>query len=283
MDIQFHCDEQHNFLNGVSVRAFAYENYSIDPHNHDFYEVNIVLAGSGIHCIEQGEFSVSAGDVFVLPPMVTHAYRNTKDLTVYHILIKKDFLWSNREESHSVKGFIQLTEIEPVLRSNASSACFLHLTASQMMDLKRELSWIGEGGKYDGFAHTMMRYHTVWKLLYWFSGLLDAQNQAREDSGKNHYQTAMLTALEYIHQNYSDKITVDNLCNLTYMSRSSFLRHFYNVCGKSPAVYLNEYRCGRAVELLQKGEHSKTEVAHLCGFYDLSHMERMMKKFGTRD
>ena len=45
MDVHFHCDESRNFADGVEVRAFAYKNYRIKLHSHDFYEVNIVMEG----------------------------------------------------------------------------------------------------------------------------------------------------------------------------------------------------------------------------------------------
>ena len=46
MNIDLHCDERSNF-GGLDqlVRAFSYTEYSIGPHIHDFYEMNIVLGG----------------------------------------------------------------------------------------------------------------------------------------------------------------------------------------------------------------------------------------------
>jgi len=57
------------------------------------------------------------------------------------------------------------------------------------------------------------------------------------------------------------------------------LRSFKSICGMSPIEYLNNYRCKKAIEQLDSFNCSKTEIAHNCGFYDLSHMERMLKKY----
>lgn len=53
VDIKNHCDEQSNFRKEFSARAFTYTDYAIEMHNHDFYEINIVLVGKGRHCIEK--------------------------------------------------------------------------------------------------------------------------------------------------------------------------------------------------------------------------------------
>jgi len=94
------------------------------------------------------------------------------------------------------------------------------------------------------------------------------------------YEMQIIRVLEYIHKNYSEKITIESLCRMAFLSRSTFLRSFKAVCGMSPIEYLNNYRCKKAFELFNSNDYSKTEIAHSCGFYDLSHMERMLKNTG---
>lgn len=280
VDIKFHCDVKGNFYKGYSARAFTYTDYSIEMHNHDFYEVNIVLSGTGTHCIENGRFKIKRGDVFVIPPMIAHAYVDTENLEVYHILLQKSFITQNKAEAERVKGFLQLTEIEPFLRSNFSSAFFLHLSQLQLMQLKNELAVIDDRSEFSWEECALMKYHTIWKLLYWFSQSLYKQINSLDRLTENKYEVQVIDALEYIHNNYRDKITIDILCKETFLSRSTFLRSFKAVCRVSPMEYINNYRCRKAIEQLDSVNCSKTEIAHNCGFYDLSHMERMLKKYG---
>lgn len=279
MDIKFHCDEESNFHKGFPVRAFTYTEYSIEMHNHDFYEVNIVLSGTGTHCIENGSFRVKCGDVYVIPPMVAHAYVDTDQLEVYHILLQKSFITRNKTETELVKGFLQLTEIEPFLRSNFSDAFFLQLSQVQLMQLKKELEFIDDGSAFSWEECSVMKYHTVWKILYWFSALLYEQLRLDKRKSKKKSEVHIIKILEYIHTNYQEKITIDSLCKIFCGSRSTFLREFQAVCGTSPIEYLNHYRCQKALEQLSLAQDSKTLIAHNCGFYDLSHMERMLKKY----
>ena len=283
MEVKFHCDEECNFHKGYGVRAFTYTDYSIEMHSHDFYEVNIVFAGSGTHCIKNREIRVCRGDVFVIPPMVPHAYTDTNGLEVYHILLQKSFLDRNKAESEQVRGFLQLTEIEPFLRgsaSNASGNFYLRLSYTQLMELNGELSFIDELSPFSWEECSAMKYHATWKILYWLSELLNRQINSAKDTPKMKYEMQILGALEYIHNNYGEKITIDDICREVYLSRSTFLRAFRSVCGMPPMEYLNSYRCRKALEQLGSSGCSKTETAHSCGFFDLSHMQRMLKKHG---
>jgi len=277
-EVEFHCKEGNYFTNGCLVRAFSYKEYSIQMHNHVFYEINIVLNGSGTHCIENGHVKAKRGDVFVIPPMVAHAYIDTENLEVYHIVIHKDFFRQSREESRAVPGFLQLMEIEPVLRSNIANANFLHLNSNQLFQFTNEIEFIDDKCMKNPGYHYLIKYHATWKILYWFAGLLHEQIQSAKRRKNHKYEKQILQSLEYIHLHYSDKITVDSLCERAYLSRSTFLRSFREICGTTPVAYLTRYRCQKAAELLEIKGWNKTEIAHACGFYDLSHMERIQKE-----
>ena len=278
IDIKFHADAKNNFLSGnMLVRAFTYTNYSIAPHNHDFYEMNIILKGNGIHQIENARFNIEAGDVFVIPPMTIHAYYDTENLDVYHILIHKDFINANSEESANVQGYLQFMEIEPFLRSNFSDAMFLHLSQNKLTELKNELKFIDDNGSFEGQEFVPLKNHTMWKIIYWLSFLLFKQMNSNKNKSSNKYEPAILRTLEYIHQNYGERITVKLLAEKAFLSRSTFLRSFYAICNCTPSQYLNEYRRKKAMEMMENTDLSKTVIAHSCGFYDLSHMERSFK------
>ena len=278
MDIKFHCHEASNFKEPYQlVRAFGFADYSIEPHDHDFYEMNIVLGGTGYHKIGGTPFKVMRGDVFVIPPMTVHSYYDTQNLEVYHILFKKDFIRKNTEAKR-MPGFLQLMEIEPFLRQTYSEAMFLHLTPVQLSDIEREFKFIEQKGTFDTENYLPLCTHTAWKIIYYLSHLLHEQIEGAQKGTKSKYERQILDTLEYIHYHYSEKLTIEGLAERIYVSRSTFLRNFETVCGCSPIQYLHQYRIKKAEELLESSELSKTEIAHLCGFYDLSHMERAVKK-----
>jgi len=278
MDIKFHCNQNSNFINdNQMVRAFLYSDYSIEPHNHDFYEMNIIFGGSGIHCIGKESFIVKYGDVFIIPPGTVHAYYDTKNLDVYHILFKKEYVILNKDEAMTVPGFLQLMEVEPFLRQNFSGGMYLNLSKSQLLQLKQDIFFIDDAN-FIGENFYPLKNHTLWKILYLMSDMFCTQTKSKKTTKYGYHESQIMETLEYIHQNYGEKITVQKLCELSHLSRSTFLRAFSEVCNCTPMSYLSDYRCKKAVEMLSEGRFSKTETAHKCGFYDLSHMEKNLDK-----
>lgn len=257
------------------VRTVLYKNYNVIPHNHDFYEINVVVKGTGIHTIEDNELKVSSGSVFVIPPMVVHGYSHTENLDVYHLLLKRELL-DNADDKNNVEGFEMLTEIEPFLRQNFKESLFLKLTPGQLLEIKSELEKLDDGNIFDYSGADSIRNHVALKIVYWLSHLLTIQINSEEKKITAEKEISIISALKYIHENYKEKITIKDLCSITFMSRSTFLRSFNSLCGCSPSVYLQMYRCKKALEMMEIIKN-KTFVAHECGFYDLSHMEKCIK------
>ena len=273
-----HCEETRIFRPNQFVKAFTYTEYAIDPHDHYFYEMNIVLGGTGIHQIEDQCFQVKRGDVYVIPPMTVHSYFNTKHLEVYHILFKNEFIKRNETASVKAPGYLKFMEIEPFLRQTYSDRMFLHLTPTQLIEIQSDLKFIDRKSVFYDESLFPLHEHTAWKIIYYLSYLLEKQTAKEQNDTRTNYRHQVLDTLEYLNSHFSEKITISDLAERVYLSRSTFLRSFYSVCGCSPIEYLTQYRVKKATELLQLPTISKTEVAHACGFYDLSHMERSLKK-----
>ena len=261
-----------------SVTTFADIPHSVKFHKHDFYEMIVVTNGSGTHQIETQSFQVRRGDVFVIPPMIGHAYEGGETLEIQNIMIKTDFIKNHETESKYVPGYIQLMEVEPFLRQNSKYPMFLHLSSTQLTEIQHDIKYFERDSQFDREDFSALHNHTALRLIYLLSLMLHNQiNSTKEDSSAK-YKAQILDTLEYMHLNFSQKITVEELANRIFLSRSTFLRNFQAVCGCTPIQYLNTYRVNKATEMLTFSEKSKTEIAHSCGFYDLSHMERSINK-----
>lgn len=278
IESQFHCDLKSNFPEESPLaRAFLYTDYSIEPHWHEFYEINIVLSGSGFHLIEENEFSARKGDVFVIPPNIVHAYIDSSHMDVYHLLLKPSFIDMYLPEHADVPGYDLFMEIEPFLRHRYDQRLFLHLNAQRLACLLSDIDIIDESRS--PFRECLpLKHCTIAKIVYWMSALLYRQIHG-EGNDLLETNQAIIRTLEYIHHNFAQRIDIDALCKCAIMSRPTFMRKFKEVCDCTPMHYLMAYRAAQARKLLEEGRLSKTQVAHECGFYDLSHMEKHLKEY----
>ena len=84
----------------------------------------------------------------------------------------------------------------------------------------------------------------------------------------------IIGVMEYIKNNLDQKLTLEELCRIASMSRATLNRRFNEALGQSPMNYVLFSRVSRAKELIEESNLSKTEIAHLCGFYDVAHMNK---------
>lgn len=92
-------------------------------------------------------------------------------------------------------------------------------------------------------------------------------------------------ALTYVDANYAKKLTIEDLCSVSGMSRSTFTSNFKLVTGLTFSQYLLSRRLSAVHDLLLRKHHSKIvldNVAKLCGLGDRTNLTRVFTKhFGV--
>ena len=76
----------------------------------------------------------------------------------------------------------------------------------------------------------------------------------------------------------NSSFTVDVLCNLLNMSRTSFYNKIKALTDQAPADYIRLIRLKCAAQLLKEQQHSITEVAEMTGFSDAKYFREVFKK-----
>ncbi|MBO9609605.1 MAG: helix-turn-helix transcriptional regulator [Paenibacillaceae bacterium] len=87
--------------------------------------------------------------------------------------------------------------------------------------------------------------------------------------------------LEYIHVNYSSDISLDALCALVHLNRTSLNRKFKEQVGSTAMEYLLKFRLKIACEALTHTNLSLAEIAEAIGFrYDTYFVKQFKSKIG---
>lgn len=90
--------------------------------------------------------------------------------------------------------------------------------------------------------------------------------------------TEIKTVCEFLEKNYTKNITLDNLSELTGVSKYYLLRSFTKQKGISPYSYLETVRINKAKKLLERCI-PPIDVALQTGFNDQSHFSNFFKRF----
>lgn len=260
------------------IQSFMHFNYSIGMHTHDFWELNIVMDGVGGHYIGKNRFEIKSGDVFVIPPNVSHGYYNLDKLNVYHMLIHDLFIKTYMQELAKYSGYAALFEIEPYLRGVCPKHLFLNLSSGQLKWLAQYINNIKTYSESICAFKEALINSAALSLISHLCYLADLYHALGTDA-QNGQAFSMIQCLNYIHANYDKHLTIDFLARSCNMSRASFIRAFKENCGVPPHKYIMALRLRTARKLIYESGLSVTEAAHECGFYDAAHLGKCMDKY----
>ena len=85
-------------------------------------------------------------------------------------------------------------------------------------------------------------------------------------------------AVQKIHQDFSETLSISELARLSGLSQSQFERRFRKVLGVSPKEYLIRVRVRSACRLLEQTNWTIARTALECGFYDHSHFSHAFRR-----
>lgn len=89
-------------------------------------------------------------------------------------------------------------------------------------------------------------------------------------------------AIEYMQENFSSNLFLEDICREIHVSRYHFIRMFEKETGVTPHRYLLMIRVKKAEELLGTKKYSVMETAGLCGFENVSHFSATFKRLTGR-
>lgn len=118
------------------------------------------------------------------------------------------------------------------------------------------------------------------KLLLQQAEVLRRVNRLKtaKSSTKQELYKRVSLAKQYIDKHYSEKVDIRKISRVAAISEYHFLRTFKQIFGLSPYKYLLKTRLQKASELLNKRNHSITEIASLTGFTDINSFSKSFKK-----
>lgn len=105
------------------------------------------------------------------------------------------------------------------------------------------------------------------------------QTQARSMVEKNivKNKSRIGFVVDYIKKNLHQKLSIDSIAKMAYVSKSNFFKMFKDELGTSPNEFILQERINRAKELLAS-QNSIKETAYQTGFSDANYFTRVFKQ-----
>lgn len=255
---------------------FPFEFYHVDEHHPQYVmsyhwhvecEIIRILKGSFEITLDEKSFQAHAGDIIFIHSGILHS--GIPSDCVYECVVFD--LNAFLKHNPSCKTYIQNI-------IDRSALIYHHLSQKQP-----EVWPILE----NVFQAIQLRYPgyelTVFGELYHFFGIIFQHHYYLEDipqTRRDYKRILQLkNALEYIENNYSSQITLEQLADSASMSPKYFCRFFFEMTHKTPIDYLNHQRIEHACFQLATTDLSVTDIALNCGFNDLSYFIKTFRRY----
>lgn len=246
-----------------TVRHTVTDACEFESHAHAAYTATAVLAGKLIATIGDDTFEISAG----------------------HTVL------TNAGQNHSARGeqveFVSIG-LSPALVNEMVTEIGLTRTTASIMFRKASIddpavtkmaSEIAEEISNEQLGRAAMIEAQVRQLAIHLlrSHLTVRQSDQIELSRAGPVDRRLRRAIEFMHDNFSRELAVEEIAAAAYLSEYHFARLFKQITGVTPHVYLANVRLERARKLLADTALPISEIASMVGYQSQSHFSKMFK------
>ena len=242
-------------------------------HCHEFSEIVIITGGAGVHITGDDSYELKAGDTFVIGGERPHDYLNMDRLSLINILFDPSELPMSLGDLQTLSGYHALFTLEPAWRSRHQFASRLQLNPA---DINETLSLVDKvdnelKSRQPGFA--VMAIAAFLELVTFLSR---CYGQTHNPTSKSLIRVG--ETITHMRRNLSQSIALEDLINISGMSRTNYIRIFEAATGTSPISYLIKLRIEEASRLLRTSDRSVTEIGFDVGFSDSNYFSRQFRK-----
>lgn len=244
----------------LNIEAYNFKGIAqkFPNHFHDYYVIGFIENGQRYLSCKNKSYNVGPGDLTIFNPNDNHTCEQIDNRTL-------DYRSINIQPDVMKKITFEITnkEYTPYFKENvlyndelAASLRELHLMIIQEeKDFRKE------------------------EIFLFVMGQLITEYSEGSSSVSLQESNAEVNSIcEFLRDNYSKNISLNDLSNLTGVSKYHLLRSFTKQKGISPYSYLEAIRINEAKKFLEQGI-SPLEVALKTGFTDQSHFTNFFKKF----
>lgn len=241
------------------------------PHRHEYFQIYFISKGSLEHYVENESAHLNKGDMFIIPPGVIHHIIPMPNTVFYSFSFMEDMfsLSGNKLARNFLRSMNSGDNIHIKPKISVSSEEILYVE-SIMSHILREFTQ-----KNLAYYDTVQAYAQLLVTMLAREYFLKSEENLSDLFEDN--KQFVLHCVEYIENNFSDKISLDEISRESAMSRSSFCSLFFKITGHSFKNYLNICRIRASCEYIKKG-YKITAIYGLCGYNDFSTFNRNFNK-----
>ncbi|NOW88483.1 MULTISPECIES: AraC family transcriptional regulator [Clostridium] len=270
-DNTLHYDDMSNENVVIKIKREEYETPGIilSSHWHDQIQFFYCARGNAVIRCNSKEFEVSDNDFVIINSKELHYIESISEgLTLYLIKIDLTFIYSNKADSIQAQFLTPLSQnlilFENVVRNDESLLRCVNRMIHEYFTKEIGFELAIKSQVYDLIVILLRGYI---KKIY---------NES-ELKSKMLLLQRFKDVIDYIENNFTEKIDLEKLSKIAGFSKGHFCRLFKQITSMSAIDYINNLRINKAFDLLKNSDLNITEIAVSCGFSDSNYFSRIFK------
>jgi len=256
----------------VKVENWVLPRFYEPFHYHEECQITMILRSRGNIFVGNNLINYNAGDIFFVGENLPHVFRHdgfnvpsadnrVSAISVFFPLSGISKLITDIPEASRVNKFLE-----------ESAYGFKYPAASE----KKIGKLMKVLGKSSGFSKLLMLLEII-DLFSQYTGKdqLTYQNFQIPDQiqGKN-----LTKVFDYVMSHYNEKITLEEVASLVYMTPNSFCRFFKKHTLKTFSEFLIDVRVSMACKVLQEEDMSVSDSCYSSGYNNISNFHRHFRR-----
>lgn len=242
---------------------------------HDFAdwgnELVIVCSGSAIFRLDDQQFPIAQGDVFLLTGDYTKEVIKANKLNMCSIFYHDAHMQRSAASFRHMEGFQKLFVENPLAKLYGDHH---HLKADDYLidDLETLIARME--------LETRLRdvgYEQVLNSTFFILVTLIARAYSSNELFVANAQGGITQVMAYMRCHYDEDLTLEKLAAMAHTSPRHFDRCFKDAYHTSPLQFIRNLRLERACILLEQTHLSITEISMQCGFADVNYFSKSFK------
>lgn len=254
-----------DFPVGIYETHFDPEHRILFPlHYHREFELLLVTCGKIRIQLEGDTFYLSQGEGLFINSGALHFAESAerKECGFIAIVFSPEFIAPKHENAYEAY-------IRPVLKND------LMIPRSLTDDITSIISETREWFQSRRFGYELFVKSNLLRIM----ALCMAKAQQNCHKKNDNKMDVAKNVLDYIHNNYQNNMTLQDLADQAHVSREHLCRVFREVSESSPIAYLNRYRIMQSAHLLNSTRKSISEISSDCGFNNSSYFNKLFLRF----
>ena len=250
---------------------FTYRELAL--HWHEEMEITLIQDGTSDYKVGQKVFEANAGDIILIPPYCTHSACEIPGKTMISdsMVFHPDYLGANNQDLSASKYLRPMAEgqllMQEVIRDGDEGYAEIKDTFIRALDCFKNKQPFYEMLLKEKLLHILI-------LLFSYGYIRESDDSHITSENRRHIKSA----LEYITDHYSEKISISEMAQLAGFSENYFMSLFRQYVGMSCIQYVNHYRIQKAAHALEETTKSVSEIAMTHGFDNISYFNLQFRR-----